>query len=171
MSLQGTIWSGIYLRATARFGWTKAVLQHQLDNKSYQEICSTRPTRSNPAGPDLVLAALAVKDHYILDFLILPKTFRARAGTGPGAKVAPFFTEMGGMFTLSAVGYRLRWREEYSSTSTAKSRTAYTVVVIELKIEIRRPEHKGKMESISKPLTSRNASKGETPHRHHHLPL
>jgi len=24
-----------YLRATARFGWTKAVLQHQIDNQSY----------------------------------------------------------------------------------------------------------------------------------------
>lgn len=29
-----------YLRATARFGWTKNVLQHQIDNRSY----STRPT-------------------------------------------------------------------------------------------------------------------------------
>ncbi len=26
-----------YLRATARFGWTKAVLQHQIDNKSYEK--------------------------------------------------------------------------------------------------------------------------------------
>ena len=27
-----------YLRATARFGWTKAVVQHQIDNKSYENI-------------------------------------------------------------------------------------------------------------------------------------
>ena len=26
-----------YLRATARFGWTKAVLQHQIDNQSYEK--------------------------------------------------------------------------------------------------------------------------------------
>jgi predicted nuclease of restriction endonuclease-like (RecB) superfamily len=26
-----------YLRATARYGWTKAVLQHQVDNKSYEK--------------------------------------------------------------------------------------------------------------------------------------
>ena len=37
-----------YLRATARFGWTKAVLQHQIDTRATRNTCSTRPTSTKP---------------------------------------------------------------------------------------------------------------------------
>lgn len=57
-----------YLRATARFGWTKAVLQHQIDNQSYQKylLNQTSFDRTLPAEIQ-AQAALAVKDHYTFD--------------------------------------------------------------------------------------------------------
>ncbi len=61
-----------YLRATARFGWTKAVLQHQIDNQSYQKYLLNQ-TNFDQALPEEIKAqaALAVKDHYTFDFLEL----------------------------------------------------------------------------------------------------
>ncbi len=40
-----------YLRATARFGWTKSVLQHQLDNQSYAQYLNGQ-TNFDAAKPD-----------------------------------------------------------------------------------------------------------------------
>jgi len=59
-----------YLRATARFGWTKNVLQHQLDSHSYQQYLNGQ-TNFDAAVPDTIKAQalLAVKDHYTFDFL------------------------------------------------------------------------------------------------------
>lgn len=56
-----------YLRATARFGWTKAVLQHQIDNKSYAKYLLNQTSFDETLTPEL--RALAVKDHYTFDFL------------------------------------------------------------------------------------------------------
>jgi predicted nuclease of restriction endonuclease-like (RecB) superfamily len=52
-----------YLRATARFGWTKAVLQHQIDNKSYERYLLNQ-TNFDKALPEKIKAqaALAVKE-------------------------------------------------------------------------------------------------------------
>ena len=59
-----------YLRATARFGWTTKVLQHQLDNRSYAQYLNGQ-TNFDAALPDSIKAQalLAVKDHYTFDFL------------------------------------------------------------------------------------------------------
>jgi len=61
-----------YLRATARFGWTKAVLQHQIDNKSYEKylLNQTNFDQTLPAKIK-AQASLAVKDEYTFDFLYL----------------------------------------------------------------------------------------------------
>lgn len=59
-----------YLRATARYGWTKAVLQHQVDNKSYEQYLLNQ-TNFEETVPDNIKtqAILAVKDSYTFDFL------------------------------------------------------------------------------------------------------
>ncbi|MGB0562875.1 MAG: DUF1016 N-terminal domain-containing protein, partial [Spirulinaceae cyanobacterium] len=59
-----------YLRATARYGWTKAVLQHQLDNKSYEKYLLNQTNFDETLPTELKnQAVLAVKDHYTFDFL------------------------------------------------------------------------------------------------------
>ncbi|MFM1909071.1 MAG: hypothetical protein RLZZ591_2748 [Pseudomonadota bacterium] len=59
-----------YLRATARFGWTKNVLQHQLDNHSYRQYLLGQ-TNFDAAVPHSIKAQamLAVKDHHTFDFV------------------------------------------------------------------------------------------------------
>ncbi len=54
-----------YVRATAHFGWTKNVLQHQLDNQSYRQYLAGQ-TNFDAVLPDSIKAQalLAVKDHY-----------------------------------------------------------------------------------------------------------
>ncbi len=59
-----------YLRATARFGWTKAVLQHQIDNQSYAKYLLNQTNFDQTLPPEIkAQAVLAVKDHYTFDFL------------------------------------------------------------------------------------------------------
>ena len=61
-----------YLRATARFGWTKAVLQHQVDNKTFEKYLLNQTSFDQTLTPVLrAQAALAVKDRYTFDFLDL----------------------------------------------------------------------------------------------------
>jgi predicted nuclease of restriction endonuclease-like (RecB) superfamily len=57
-----------YLRATARFGWSKSVVQHQLDNHSYRQYLLGQ-TNFDALVPDSIKAQamLAVKDHYTFD--------------------------------------------------------------------------------------------------------
>jgi predicted nuclease of restriction endonuclease-like (RecB) superfamily len=61
-----------YLRRTLQFGWTKNVLIHQIENRTYEK------TRLNQTSFDTALseqirdqAKLAVKDEYTFDFLEL----------------------------------------------------------------------------------------------------
>jgi predicted nuclease of restriction endonuclease-like (RecB) superfamily len=54
-----------YLRATAHYGWTKAVLQHQMDNKSYEKYLLNQ-TNFDATVPDKIKmqAVLAVADEH-----------------------------------------------------------------------------------------------------------
>ena len=50
-----------YLRATARFGWTKAVLQHQIDSQSYAKYLLNQTNFDQTLPPEIkAQAALAV---------------------------------------------------------------------------------------------------------------
>jgi predicted nuclease of restriction endonuclease-like (RecB) superfamily len=48
-----------YLRAMARFGWTKAVLQHQIDNQSYHKYLLNQ-TSFDQTLPPVVQAQAAL---------------------------------------------------------------------------------------------------------------
>lgn len=88
-----------YLRATARFGWTKNVLQHQLDNQSYRQYLAGQ-TNFDTTLPDSIKAQaqLAVKDHYTFDFLGLADEHSERELEQALLRnLRTFLTELGGM--------------------------------------------------------------------------
>jgi predicted nuclease of restriction endonuclease-like (RecB) superfamily len=91
-----------YLRATARFGWTKAVLQHQLDNKSYEKYLLNQTNFDQTLSPALhAQAVLAVKDHYTFDFLELTEQHSERElERALVHHLRNFLAEMGGAFTF-----------------------------------------------------------------------
>ena len=59
-----------YLRMTRKFGWSKNVLIHQIDNQSYEKSLLGQTNFDQALTPELrAQAKLAVKDEYTFDFL------------------------------------------------------------------------------------------------------
>ena len=138
-----------YLRATARFGWTKAVLQHQVDNKSYEKYLLNQTNFDQALSVELqAQAVLAVKDHYTFDFLDLAEEHSERElEQALVQNLRNFLSEMGGAFAFIGNQHRLEvGGQEYFIDILLFHRRLRCLVAIELKIGDFKPEHRGKME-------------------------
>jgi predicted nuclease of restriction endonuclease-like (RecB) superfamily len=155
-----------YLRATARFGWTKAVLQHQIDNKSYEKYLLNQ-TNFDQALPVEIQdqAALAVKDHYTFDFLELAEEHSERElEQALVQNLRNFLSEMGGAFTFAGNQYRIEvGGQEYFIDLLLFHRRLRCLVAVELKIGAFKPEHKGKMEFYLEALDRHERMAEENP--------
>ncbi len=155
-----------YLRATARFGWTKAVLQHQIDNKSYEKYLLNQ-TNFDAALPAEIKAqaVLAVKDHYTFDFLGLAEEHSEHElERSLVSNIRRFLAEMGGAFAFVGNQYRLEvGDQEYFIDLLLFHRRLRCLVAIELKIGSFKPEHKGKMEFYLEALDTQERMDGENP--------
>lgn len=155
-----------YLRATARYGWTKAVLQHQLDNKSYEKYLlgqsSFDETLPESARPQ---AVLAVKDHYSFEFLELSEEHSERdLEQGLVRNLRNFLIEMGGNFAFIGNQHRLEvGGQEYFIDLLLFHRRLRCLVAVELKIGDFKPEHKGKMEFYLEALSTQERLEEENP--------
>lgn len=153
-----------YLRATARFGWTKAVLQHQLDGKSYEKFLLNQTNFDQTLSPAIkAQALLAVKDHYTFDFLGLADEHSERElETALMKNVRRFLAEMGGLFTFVGTQHRLEvGGQEYFVDLLLFHRRLRCLVALELKVRAFQPEHKGKMEFYLEALDSQERLEGE----------
>ena len=152
-----------YLRATARFGWTKAVLQHQIDNKSYEKYLLNQ-TNFDDTLPEEIKgqASLAVKDHYTFDFLDLAEAHSERElERALVNNLRRFLAEMGGAFTFAGNQHRLEvGGQEYFIDLLLFHRRLRCLVALDLKIGSFQPEHKGKMEFY---LEAQERMEGENP--------
>jgi predicted nuclease of restriction endonuclease-like (RecB) superfamily len=155
-----------YIRATARFGWTKAVLQHQIDNKSYERYLLNQ-TNFDKALPEEIKsqAALAVKDHYTFDFLDLEEEHSERELERALVRnIRRFLSEMGGAFSFIGNQHRLEvGGQEYFLDLLLFHRRLRCLVAIELKVGSFEPEHKGKMEFYLEALDALERIEGENP--------
>ena len=155
-----------YLRATARFGWTTKVLQHQLDNQSYAQYL-TGQTNFDAALPDTVKAQalLAVKDHYTFDFLGLADEHSERELEQALVRnLRNFLSEMGGAFTFVGNQFRLEVDgKDYFIDLLLFHRRLRCLVAIELKIGEFKPEHKGQIEFYLDTLDQQQRIEGENP--------
>ena len=155
-----------YLRATARYGWTKSVLQHQVDNKSYEKYLLNQ-TNFDATVPDDIKAqaALAVKDHYTFDFLELADEHSERELEQALVRnLRAFLSELGGAFAFIGNQYRLEvGGQEYFIDLLLFHRRLRCLVAIELKIGDFKPEHKGKMEFYLEALDRQEREEEENP--------
>ena len=138
-----------YLRATARFGWTRRVLDHQIDNQSYEKYLLNQTSFDQSLSPAVAAQAkLAVKDHYTFDFLSLGEAHEERElEAGLIAHIRSFLTEMGPNFTFVGSQYRLTVEgNDYFIDLLLYHRALRSLVAVELKIGEFQPEHKGKIE-------------------------
>lgn len=138
-----------YIVATKKFGWTKDVLIHQIENKTYEKYLLNQ-TNFDIALSDKIKnqAYLAVKDHYTFDFLELADEHSEYELEQALIKnVRQFLLEMGNNYTFVGNQYKLVVEDnEYKIDLLLYHRSLQCLVAIDLKIGEFAPEHKGKME-------------------------
>jgi predicted nuclease of restriction endonuclease-like (RecB) superfamily len=155
-----------YLRATARYGWTTAVLKHQVDNKSYEKYLLNQTNFDATVTDDIkAQAVLAVKDNYTFDFLDLAEQHSERdLEQSLVQNLRGFLSELGGAFAFIGNQYRLEvGGQEYFIDLLLFHRRLRCLVAIELKIGDFKPEHKGKMEFYLEALDCQEKMEGENP--------
>ena len=138
-----------YLKMTSKYGWTKNVLIHQIENKSYEKFLLNQ-TNFDITVPQKYRsqAKLAVKDEYTFDFLELGEEHSERELENALInKIKRFLNEMGGYFCFIGSQYRVEVDgEEYFIDLVLYHRKLRCLMAIELKIGKFKPEYAGKMQ-------------------------
>ena len=138
-----------YVRMTKKFGWTKSVLIHQIENQSYEKTLLGQTNFDKALTPGLrAQAKLAVKDEYTFDFLELGEEHAdrelERALLG---RIEQFLRAMGGLFAFVGSQYRLEVDgREFFIDLLLFHRRLRCLVAIELKVGEFQPEFVGKMQ-------------------------
>lgn len=155
-----------YIRMTRRMGWSKTVLLHQIENKTYEKTLSSQ-TNFDKALPAAICnqAQLAVKDEYTFDFLELgEKHGEIELERAIISKINRFLIEMGGAFAFMGNQFRLEIAgKEYFIDILLYHRGLKCLVAVELKIGDFQPEFVGKMQFYLAALDDIVKLKGENP--------
>ncbi|MFH1593198.1 MAG: PDDEXK nuclease domain-containing protein [Candidatus Omnitrophota bacterium] len=155
-----------YIRMTRRMGWTKNVLIHQIENKTYEKTLLNQ-TNFKKALPEEIRnqAKLAVKDEYTFNFLDLGEEYKEmELERALVAKINRFLIEMGGSFAFMGNQFRLEINgKEFFIDILLYHRKLKCLVAIELKIGEFKPEYAGKMQFYLAALDDIVKAKGENP--------
>ncbi|MBU1006230.1 MAG: DUF1016 family protein [Candidatus Omnitrophica bacterium] len=155
-----------YIRMARKFGWSKNILIHQIDNKTYEK------TLINQTNFDKTLSAkirnqakLAVKDEYTFDFLELGEEHsEVEFEKALITKVNRFLVEMGGAFAFMGNQFRLEIEgDEFFIDILLYHRHLKCLVAIELKVGKFMPEYVGKMQFYLAALDDRVRVKRDNP--------
>ncbi|WP_448948988.1 PDDEXK nuclease domain-containing protein [Lautropia mirabilis] len=155
-----------YLRMTRKFGWSKSVLIHQIDNQSYEKSLLGQTNFEQTLAPALrAQAKLAVKDEYAFDFLELGEQHSERElERALIARIEDFLRAMGGMFAFMGSQYRLEVEgKEYFIDLLLFHRRLHALVAVELKIGEFEPEFVGKMQFYLAALDAQVRQEDENP--------
>lgn len=138
-----------YILSTKKFGWTKNVLIHQIENKTYEKYLLNQTNFDNTL-PETIKnqAVLAVKDEYIFDFLELSDKHSERElELALIQNIRNFLLEMGHFYTFVGNQFRLAVADkEYSIDLLLYHRQLQCLIAIDLKVGEFIPEYKCKME-------------------------
>jgi len=138
-----------YILSTKKFGWTKNVLIHQIENKTFEKYLLNQ-TNFDTTLPEAIQnqANLAVKDEYTFDFLNLADEHsESELEQALVKNIRNFLLELGHNFTFVGNQYKVEISDkEYFIDLLLYHRQLQCLVAIELKIGEFLPEYKGKME-------------------------
>jgi predicted nuclease of restriction endonuclease-like (RecB) superfamily len=155
-----------YILMTKKFGWTKDVLIHQIDNKSYEKYLLNQ-TNFDKALPTKYKhqAKLAVKDEYSFDFLELGEEHSEHElEISLINNLRKFLIEMGGYFSFIGNQFKIELdNEELYIDLLLFHRALKCLVAIELKIGEFKPEYVGKMQFYLSVLDDKTRLKDENP--------
>ncbi|KAA6302187.1 MAG: hypothetical protein EZS26_001547 [Candidatus Ordinivivax streblomastigis] len=138
-----------YILATKKFGWTKNVLIHNIEVKTYEKYLLNQ-TNFDANLPEKLKnqAVLAVKDEYSFDFLNLKDEHSENElETALVNNIRLFLLEMNYQFAFVGNQFRIEIDDnEYFIDLLLYHRQLQCLVAVELKIGKFIPEYKGKME-------------------------
>jgi predicted nuclease of restriction endonuclease-like (RecB) superfamily len=155
-----------YLRMTRKFGWSRNVLIHQIENQSYEKSLLGQTNFDQTLTPAIrAQAKLAVKDEYTFDFLELAEEHSERElERALITRVEDFLRAMGGLFAFMGSQYRLEVDgREFFLDLLLFHRRLRALVAIELKIGDFQPEFVGKMQFYLTALDRQVRQEDENP--------
>lgn len=138
-----------YILATKKYGWSKNVLIHQIENSTYEKYLLNQTNFENTLPESIKNQAhLAVKDEYTFDFLNLADEHsESQLENALVQNIRNFLLEMGNQFTFVGNQFKLEIEgREYFIDLLLYHRQLQCLVAVELKIGEFIPEYKGKME-------------------------
>jgi len=155
-----------YIRMTRKFSWTKNVLIHHIENRSYEKtlLNQTNFYKTIP-GRIRNQAKLAVKDEYTFDFLELGENHNERQlQKAVVSRLDKFLRGMGGAVTFVGSQYRLTvGGQEYFVDILLYHRHLRCLIALEFKAGEFLPEYVGKMQFYLTALDRHVKTKGENP--------
>jgi predicted nuclease of restriction endonuclease-like (RecB) superfamily len=155
-----------YIRMTRKFGWSRNVLIHQIENQTYERTLLSKTSFDQTLPNNLKKQAkLAIKDEYIFDFLELGEEYDERElQKALLARMESFLQEMGGLFTFAGSQYRLEvGGQDYFIDILLYHRHLRCLVALELKIGTFKPEYVGKMQFYLAVLDDKVKTEHEKP--------
>ncbi|MCF8254366.1 MAG: PDDEXK nuclease domain-containing protein [Bacteroidia bacterium] len=155
-----------YIQMTRKFGWSKNVLIHQIEGKSYEKYLLNQ-TNFDQAVPEKYKhqAKLAVKDEYNFEFLEISVEHSERELENALINnIRNFLLELGSDFTFVGNQYRLNiGDEDFYIDILLYHRKLKSLVAIELKTGSFKPEYAGKMNFYLTVLDETIKYEGENP--------
>jgi len=155
-----------YIRITKKYGWSKNILIHQIEGKSYERYLLSQTSFDKVLAKKYKYQAkLAVKDSYNFDFLELGEEYDERElELGLIKNIRNFLLEMGGYFSFIGNQYKLDIDgEEFFIDLLLYHRRLKSLVAIELKTTDFKPEYAGKMQFYLAVLDDKVRQKDENP--------
>jgi predicted nuclease of restriction endonuclease-like (RecB) superfamily len=138
-----------YILSTKKFGWTKNVLIHQIENQTFEKYLLNQ-TNFEITLPEAIKnqAHLAVKDEYTFDFLNLADEYsESELEQALIQNIRSFLIELGHNYTFVGNQYKVTVSDkEYFIDLLLYHRHLRCLIAVELKIGEFLPEYKGKME-------------------------
>lgn len=155
-----------YIKMTKKFGWSKSILIHQIENKSYEKYLINQTNFENTLPDEYKhQAKLAVKDEYTFDFLELGEEHSEhQLEIALINNIRKFLIEMGGNFTFVGNQFKLKiGKKEYFVDLLLYHRRLRCLFAVDLKISEFKPEYAGKMQFYLSALNDKVKFEDENP--------
>lgn len=155
-----------YIKMTKKYGWTKSVLIHQVEGKSYERFLLNQ-TNFDKALEEKYKhqAKLAVRDSYSFDFLEMTENYGEREMELQLIKnIRSFLMEMGTDFAFIGNQYKLTVGEDdFYIDILLYHRKLKSLVAIELKTTKFKPEYAGQLQFYLTALDEQIKTEDENP--------
>ena len=157
-----------YLRATARFGWSRNVLLNQIKAGAYERAVTEKKTHNFPLALPEYLAEQAdemLKSSYNLEFLGIRREVKERELEDRLiSRLQAFLLELGYGFCFVGRQHRLTLgQKEYFIDLLFYHRFLKALVAFELKVGPFEPEYAGKMDFYLNLLNDKERAPGDQP--------